>query len=110
MTTDLSKSMRTALEGLRSECDYEDGRVGGTDNYICRRQIGYRIGKKTMAGLEQLDLAKKGQNKWNDEIAWRITQTGREALQQPAPPKPPRNPSRLKTVPTRLREVKSRLK
>lgn len=72
--------MRTALERLRYECDYEDDRVGDENNYVTIGQIAPGIGVKTLSDLAERGLIKVGTNRWHNCEGYRITHAGREAL------------------------------
>lgn len=81
MTFEVTSRMRKALENLCSECDYEDSHNGGTDNFILHGKLGDRIGDKTISQLLEAGFIKKGPNRWVDEVGFRITDAGREAIE-----------------------------
>lgn len=76
----LTPRMRTALERLRYECDYEDDRVGDEKNYVTIGQIAPGIGVKTLSDLKERGLIEVGINRWHNCEGYRITTAGREAL------------------------------
>lgn len=74
------KRFAKALEALRFECDYEDGRNNDEDNFVTKGALGVGIGYKTLSQLEEQGLLRTGQNRWHRAIGYRITAKGREYL------------------------------
>ncbi len=72
--------MRKALERLRFECEYEDSRVGGHENYVLPNKLAPGIGDKTISELEKLGLIETGTNRWFNCEGYRITEAGRRTL------------------------------
>jgi hypothetical protein len=77
---ELTKRYRDSLAVLRSECDYEDSRVGGDQNFVRWEQFTNSHGAKTRAELVEAGFAIAGQHRWSDAIAYRITEAGPAAL------------------------------
>ena len=80
MPSDLTPRMHRALRKLRDECDYEDSRVGGTDNYVLANHLAPGVGNKTLSDLLALGLIESGTNRWHHITGYRITDRGRSAL------------------------------
>lgn len=70
MKAELTKRMIKALNALRYECDYEDGRVGGTNNFIMRGSLPPGIGEKTLGQLEDFGLISKGPYRWSGGVGY----------------------------------------
>lgn len=110
MSPELSQRHRKALDALRSECDFEDSRVGGTANFIRRNQLPPGTGPKAVADLLALGLIEEGACRWGDDTGYRITNAGRETLAC-KPALRPRAPSgrKLGALPPRIGELKPRV-
>ncbi|WP_370158470.1 hypothetical protein [Salipiger bermudensis] len=100
---------RKALRRIREETDFEDDRVGGTDNYVRLGTLGSGIGQGTIGHLLSLGLIEAGPNRFFNETGYRITKAGRDALNEPQEPTPTPRRRKLKPMPSRLGEPKSRL-
>ena len=73
--------MRTALERLQYECNYEDARIGDDENYIPANKLAPGIDEKTITELIKLGLIETGTNRWFNCVGYRITQAGRKILE-----------------------------
>lgn len=105
---EMTKRHRESLEALRAECDYEDSRVGGDQNFVLWERLTYSHGAKTRAELIEAGFAAAGQHRWSNAVGYRITEAGRAALTLPQPAKV-RSVQRLKQLPlTRLRPLRGR--
>ena len=60
MSIDLNKKRRDALESIRKATDFEDGRVGGSDNFVRLGDIGPGIGDVTLRYLLDHGLIEAG--------------------------------------------------
>ncbi len=109
MEININTRMRRALTALQTECNYEDSQQGGRDNFVAKNRFAMGVGVGTISALIDLGLVEIGPNRWTDEDGYRITESGRKALQTKPPEKtrapdtrlsPPR--PRLKTLPHRL--------
>lgn len=100
---------RKALEKLRYECDYEDSRVGGAENYVLKNELSPGVGDKTLLDLQALGLLETGTNRWFNLIGYRITELGRETLLLPSPRRLSK-PLQLKVLQPRLKALSPRLK
>lgn len=85
---ELDKRHRESLEALRSECDFEDGRLGDVQNFVRWEQLTRSHGAKTRAELVEAGLAEAGQHGPSGAVGHRITEAGRQALATPPAPKP----------------------
>lgn len=83
----MTKRHRESLEALRAECDYEDSRVGGDQNFIRWELLTYSQGAKTRAELIEAGFATAGQHRWSNAVGYRITEAGRAALATRQPSK-----------------------
>ena len=109
MSIDLNKKRRDALESIRKATDFEDGRVGGSDNFVRLGDIGPGIGDVTLRYLLDHGLIEAGPNRFFNETGYRITKAGREALNEPRDPTSTPRRRKLKPMPSRIGEAKSRL-
>ena len=104
----MNSRQRKALRSVREETDYEDDRVGGTDNYVLLGVLGSGIGQGTIGHLLSLGLIEAGPNRFCNETGYRITTAGRDALNEPQKPTPTPRRRNLKPMPSRIGEPKSR--
>ncbi|SFD16882.1 hypothetical protein [Salipiger profundus] len=109
MSTKLKRKQRDALESIRKATDFEDGRVGGSENFVRLGDIGPGIGDITLRYLLDHGLIVAGPNRFFNETGYRITKAGRDALNEPQEPTPTPRRRKLKPMPSRLAEPKSRL-
>ncbi|WP_170573534.1 hypothetical protein [Ruegeria atlantica] len=110
MDFNLSKRHYAALDTLQFECDYEDGHNGGELIYVQRIKLSPRIGDKTLADLEGLGLIERGINKWFGSLGYRITDLGREALENRPRSKPKAKPKhKLRPLDSRIGTERNRL-
>lgn len=108
MSTELTPKMRRALQSLCYECNFEDGRQGGTRNFVSRGSLGKGVGKKTIASLQDQGLLEIGPRDLSGKIGYRITELGRATLNT-EPPRPPSQPRpKLKPLPPRIGQPKGR--
>lgn len=108
MNSPLGKRHMKALEALRYEVDYEDHHKGGTENYILRSGLPAGIGEETLADLVKAGLAVMGPYRWSDGTGYRITQSGRAALDMPLSLKPATPKRKLQPLPPRFGKDPSR--
>ena len=85
---ELDKRHRESLAALRSECDYEDGRLGDASNFVRWEHLTKSHGAKTRAELVEAGFAEVGQHRFSGAVGHRITEAGRQALATPPAPKP----------------------
>ena len=104
---EMTKRHRASLEALRAECDYEDSRVGGDQNFVRWELLTNSHGAKTRAKLIEAGFAAAGQHRWSDAVGYRITEAGRAALAMPQPEKA-RVAPRLKQLEPILKSLKGR--
>ncbi|MEM6663994.1 MAG: hypothetical protein AAF666_17670 [Pseudomonadota bacterium] len=109
MEFSLNTRMIKALKKLRDECDYLEMHSGGNTEFVHRGQLGTGVGAKTLSELLKLGLIEEGPCGWRETTGYRITDRGREALNNPnSQAKAPRR-RKLRTIQPRLNEIKSKL-
>lgn len=106
----LDARQRKALDALRYETDYEDGRNGSATTFIERSRMPVGCGEGTMRHLVDSGYAETGQNEATGKEGYRITEAGRAAMRAPRTPALPKPTGRkLQTLEPLLREAPPRI-